>query len=112
MAIPFHVFWLNIGLTTKIHTNPEKSIKFGNFMSILCGFQTKLQRFFNKKFKKFDDFNVLEASFWQSRSIRVIQITTGVSEKRWEFPTALTKGSNACRQKMTASKAFAKVPSV
>lgn len=79
-------------------------------MSIMCGFQTKLPKIFTKKSKKLGNFNVSGASFWQSRLNRVIQVTTGVSEKRWDLPTALTKGSNLCRQKPKVKKAFARVP--
>ena len=67
------------------------------------------QKFLPKKSKKLGNFDVLDASFWQSRSNRVIQVTTGRSEKRWDIPTALTKGSNECRQLKIVRKVFAKV---
>jgi hypothetical protein len=73
-------------------------------------FRPNAQKFLPKKSKKFGNFDVLGACFWQGRFNHVIQVTTGVSEKRWDVPIALTKGSNVCRQKPRVKKAFARVP--
>ena len=77
MTIPFSVFWLIIGLTTNMSRNQGKNGKFGEFISKMCGFQTKLSKKFTKHLEKIRNFDVLDESFWQSRVNRVIQVTTG-----------------------------------
>ena len=59
--------------------NQGKSSKFGEFMSTMCGFQTKLSKKIHQNiWKKIRNFDVLDESFWQSRPNRVIQVTTGI----------------------------------
>jgi hypothetical protein len=109
MTIPFSIFWLNIGLTANMLINQGINSKFGEFIAMVCGFQTKLSKKIHQTFKKIRNFGVLDRSFWQSHFNHVIQVTTGKSEKRWDLPTALTKGSNECRQLKIVRKVFAKV---
>jgi hypothetical protein len=68
MTIPFSVFWLIIGLTSDMSVNQRKSSKFGEFMSTMCGFQTKLSKKFTKTFGK--RFVIL--MFWMKVSGKVV----------------------------------------
>jgi hypothetical protein len=68
MTIPFSVFWLIIGLTTNMSVNQGKSSKFGEFMSKMCGFQTKLSKKIHQNIWK--RFVIL--MFWMKVSGKVV----------------------------------------